>query len=132
MKGFRISKRENIKENINRILYEQIDYILDHCKSKPEDMHVSIHEIRKSIKRIRAVLRLIRDEIGYSSYNRENVFYRDINRGTSELRTLNVLAFTLNGLSSDLSGKIPAKEMEPLIGSIRAKRERLLSRIQIN
>ncbi|MCK4751050.1 MAG: CHAD domain-containing protein, partial [Bacteroidales bacterium] len=80
MNGFSISKRETVKENIDRILLEQVDYILGHCEGEQEDMHKSIHEIRKSIKRIRAVLRLIREEIGYSTYYRENVFYRDISR----------------------------------------------------
>ena len=95
MKGFRISKRENVRDNINRILSEQIDYILEQSEKGEDEIHKSIHEIRKSIKRIRAVLRLIREEIGYSTYHRENVFYRDINRETSDLRTYNVLTLTL-------------------------------------
>jgi len=129
MKNFRISKRETVRDNIMRILLEQVDYILELCENEQEDMHRSIHEIRKSIKRIRAVLRLIREEIGYSSYYRENVFYRDINRTTSDLRTYYVLAQTLEKFSSDLSKKIPAENMEPLIRSMSDKKEKLLSGI---
>lgn len=127
MKGFSISKRGNVKENINRILLGQIDYSLKHCTGDQKDVHKSIHEIRKSIKRIRAVLRLIREEIGYSSYYRENVFYRNINRSTSDFRTYDVLVLTLEMLRSDLSKTIPGETFEPLIESVREQREKMLS-----
>jgi len=129
MKGFCISKRESVKENINRILLEQVDYVLEHCEGAQEDIHKSIHEIRKSIKRIRAVLRLIREEIGYSSYYRENVTYRDIGRSISDLRTCNVLVFMLEDLKIDLSGSIAIEALEPLIDSVRTQREELLDGI---
>ncbi len=125
MKGFSISKRENVKENINRILLGQVDYILGHCSSDRENVHVSIHEIRKSIKRIRAVLRLIREEIGYSTYYRENVFYRDINRRISDLRTSSVLVLTLESFKSEL--RLRRNELDPLIDSLLEQRENILS-----
>jgi CHAD domain-containing protein len=129
MRGFRILKRENTRDNIIRILFEQIDYILEQSEKGEDEFHKSIHEIRKSIKRIRAVLRLIREEVGYSTYHRENVFYRDINRETSDLRTYNVLTLTLEELSSHLSAKIPAEDIEPLSRSIRDERDKLQSRL---
>jgi CHAD domain-containing protein len=129
MKGFSISKRENVKESISRILLGQIDYILKQCESEQQDVHISIHEIRKSIKRIRAVLRLIREEIGYSSYYRENVFYREINRSISDLRTHNVLLHTLESLQSDLSGKIPAEILKPVTDMVREQRQLKLSEV---
>jgi CHAD domain-containing protein len=127
MKGFRISERESVKETINRILYEQIDGILENCENKRDDFHKSIHEIRKSIKRIRAVLRLVREEIGYSSYYRENVFYRDINRSTSYLRTLNVLTLSLENIQTDLADKLEPERIEPLLVDIRQQREKMLA-----
>ena len=129
IKGFSISRRETVKESVNRILLEQIDYILKYCKTDQKDVHRAIHEIRKSIKRIRAVLRLIREEIGYSSYYRENVFYREMNRSVSDIRSYNVLVLSLEKLQSDLSKTIPAETFEPLIVSIRELREKILSRM---
>jgi CHAD domain-containing protein len=129
MKGFSISKREDVKQNISRILLGQIDYILHHCEGNEADIHISIHEIRKSIKRIRAVLRLIREEIGYSTYYRENVFFRDISRKISGLRTHNVLALTLENLKGDLSPAFPQEAIDSLIKTIRSEREEMLARI---
>ncbi len=127
MQGFRISKRESVKENISRILTGQVDYILGHCAGDRENIHISIHEIRKSIKRIRAVLRLIREEIGYSTYYRENVYYRDINRKLSDLRTANVLVFTLEYLKSEI--RLRNNELDPLIRSILGERKTLLGEL---
>ena len=127
MKGFRISERETIKETINRILYEELDKILENCRNQQDDLHISIHEIRKSIKRIRAVLRLVREEIGYSSYYRENVFYRDINRSTSDLRTFNVLILSLEGLQGDLGDRLPPERFAPLAEQMREQRDKMLS-----
>jgi CHAD domain-containing protein len=72
-----------------------------------EEVHKSIHESRKSMKRIRAVLRMIRDEIGYSSYYRENTFYRDLSRKLSDIRNFEVLSDSVKNLGEDLSNTIP-------------------------
>ncbi len=108
MKRFSISNSESITGNIHRIFLEQIDYIKKQAEKDQEDVHKSIHEIRKSIKRIRAVLRMIRDEIGYSSYHRENVFFRNLSRNLSDIRNYEVLSGSIHNLQADLSNTIPA------------------------
>jgi len=107
MRGFSISNTESVSINIYRILLEQFRNILWHSEKGQEEVHTSIHETRKSIKRIRAVLRMIRDEIGYSSYYRENTFYRDLSRELSEIRNFEVLSESINTLQKDLSNTIP-------------------------
>ena len=108
MKGFSISNKESISINIHRILLEQLHYIIMQSEKGQEEVHKSIHETRKSMKRIRAVLRLIRDEMGYSSYYRENTFYRDLSRKLSEIRNFEVLSGSIKNLQEDLSNTIPA------------------------
>ncbi len=88
---------------------EQIHYIIVQSEKDQEEVHKSIHETRKSMKRIRAFLRMIRDEIGYSSYYRENVFYRDLGRKLSEIRNFEVLSGSIQNLREDLSSSIPAE-----------------------
>lgn len=114
MKRFSISNSESITGNIHRIFLEQIDYIKKQAEKDQEDVHKSIHEIRKSIKRIRAVLRMIRDEIGYSSYHRENVFFRNLSRNLSDIRNYEVLSGSIHNLQADLSNTIPASVFNSL------------------
>ena len=108
MKGFSISNTESISINIHRILLDQFHSIIMQSEMSQEEVHKSIHESRKSMKRIRAVLRMIRDEIGYSSYYRENTFYRDLSRKLSEIRNFEVLSGSIKNLQEDLSNTIPA------------------------
>ena len=123
---FELNHKETTPENINRLINRQLESILGHCETRQEDMHTSIHEIRKSCKRIRAILRLIRDEIGYSSYYRENVFYRDLGRKLSDIRSFNVLIETTRILQTDLSNTIPETEIEPLLEEFQLHRDKLL------
>lgn len=80
----------NLQDEIKKLIDNYLTII--ELNSNFNDQHVedSVHNIRKTIKKIRAVLSLIRDEIGYSSYLRENNFYRDIGRQLSEFRDLDV------------------------------------------
>ena len=94
MEDFVLYKEQTIPENISRVIIGQIDLINSHCSEQTE-VHISIHEIRKGFKRIRAVLRLIRDDIGYGTYYRENIFYRDLARSFSGVRDFEVLKSSL-------------------------------------
>lgn len=123
MKGFCISNTESISTNIQRILLEQFDYILMQSEKGQEEVHRSIHETRKSTKRIRAVLRMIRDEIGYSSYYRENTFYRDLSRELSEIRNFRVLSESIKVLQQDLSSTIPREVFESLDEELSKQRD---------
>jgi hypothetical protein len=123
MKGFCITNSESIAENIHRILSEQLDYIEMQSEEEGEQVHKAIHEIRKSMKRIRAVLRLIRDEIGYSDYYRENVFYRDLSRKLSEIRNFEVLSGSIMVMKQDLSETIPATIFDSLLEELDRQQE---------
>jgi len=90
MKDFQLLLDSPLEEGIKKLLVDQISYIRDQIEHYT-DIHVAIHESRRSLKRIRAVLRLIRDEIGYSNYYRENILMRDLGRRISCARDCRVL-----------------------------------------
>jgi CHAD domain-containing protein len=60
----------------------------------------AVHVIRKSLKRTRAVLRLLRDELGESRYHRENFALRDAARPLTPVRDAKVFVDTLAALKS--------------------------------
>jgi CHAD domain-containing protein len=57
-----------------------------------------VHETRKSLKRLRATVRLARDELGDEVYRRENVAFRDAGGWLGGARDSQVLLETLNAL----------------------------------
>lgn len=56
---------------------------LQHCEAENRDE--AIHEARKSLKKIRGALRLVRPALG-ETYREENEYFRDLGRGLSDIR----------------------------------------------
>ena len=64
-------------------------------KASPEER---VHEARKALKRLRALLRLLRDELGEQTYEHESALLRDAGRGLARARDAHVLLSTLEDL----------------------------------
>ena len=62
------------------------------------DHAVAVHETRKALKRLRALLRLIRPAIGDDAFRHENAQLRDIGLSLSGARDRHVLLETVNKL----------------------------------
>jgi CHAD domain-containing protein len=58
----------------------------------------AVHETRKALKRLRALLRLLRHELGDGTFARENVVLRDTGRRLSGARDAEVMVATLDSL----------------------------------
>ena len=90
---------------LSEVMLTEYDRAIEILRAE-EDRFVAVHETRKSLKRIRSLLRLVRDEIGYDVYRNENVVLRDAARLLSEARTAHVMAemapevVTLSGVPS--------------------------------
>jgi CHAD domain-containing protein len=54
-----------------------------------------VHELRKDLKRLRALLRLLRGSVGEASYNRANQILRDMGRPLTPVRDAKILMQTL-------------------------------------
>ena len=59
-----------------------------------------MHQVRKRLKKTRAVLRLVRDSLGKNLYKSENVCFRDIGRSIATIRDAKVRIETLDNLST--------------------------------
>jgi CHAD domain-containing protein len=57
-----------------------------------------VHEARKALKRLRALLRLLEDELGERAYERESAVVRDAGKRLSRARDAEVLLNTLDAL----------------------------------
>ena len=98
--AFRIEAGEPLPDGIRRIVSEQIDTARTaHAGGGPSEED-PVHEARKSCKKIRAILRLVRDHIGSDVYASENRIFRDIGRALSSARDGTVLLETASGASN--------------------------------
>jgi CHAD domain-containing protein len=101
-----LEPEEKFTPGLRRIAHEQIGKALDHLRQPGDDPDEAIHEARKHFKKIRAIMRLVRDELGSSIYKRENVTYRDAGRRLSDMRDSYVKVETLDDLEDEYSDEL--------------------------
>jgi CHAD domain-containing protein len=121
--AYRFKHGETVPENVKRIAREQIGSAIAQLRGQGSvNGDEAIHEVRKSIKKTRALLRLVRPELG-DFYAEENVQLRDTARKLSALRDAGALIGALDNLRK--SGAAPASG--PLAGPF-ARVRRVLTR----
>lgn len=131
MYRFAVDNREELQDGVTRVLNEQYARIAKHT-TVPNNIDVSVHEIRKSLKRIRSILRLVRWDIGEELYQTENTRFRDLGRQLSILRDQHVVISYLaeNFESEEL--QIPEESFIKLINHLNKKKEEELKRVVDN
>ena len=87
---FRIGTSADTAYELLRSLELQLLYISGLFSPPPKDTGEAIHAARQTYKKCRALLRLMRDSLGYASYYRENISLREMQRELSLIRDADV------------------------------------------
>jgi CHAD domain-containing protein len=117
---YRLKESEPLPEAIGRAARGRIDHAIDELLGKTDSTPVeAVHEARKDMKKLRALLRLARGELGDRTFARENACFRDAARELAGARDSDVMLETLAGLPN-----LPAAEVRELRVRIEADRER--------
>jgi CHAD domain len=97
---FGLLPQETLAMGMRRMALGQLDLAIEMLGD--DDPAVSreraVHETRKALKRLRALVRLMRDELGEDAYARETAALRDTGRRLAGARDAEVLVTTLDGL----------------------------------
>lgn len=112
--SYELEANETPAEGIKRIITEQIDKALESLQPPLDDPDEAIHDARKRFKKIRAVVRLVRDEIGSEAYHRENHFFRDLGRRLAPMRDAYVNFDTLNDILEHYAVELKPEAFAPL------------------
>lgn len=118
--AYRLERNESVLRGLKRVVRDEIESasaVLSGRKEISRDR--AIHEARKSIKKIRALLRLAGDEMRGLQMD-ENQRLRDVARRLSHYRD----AFVMVGTFDDLRKKFPAESS----GKLRSVRAALLKK----
>ena len=99
---YRLKRGEPLPDGVARVARGRIDDAIDELSgeagSSPED---AVHNARKDIKKLRALLRLVRGELGKGVYQRESAALREAAAALAGLRDADVMVATLDGLELD-------------------------------
>ncbi|MCP4779714.1 MAG: CHAD domain-containing protein [Hyphomicrobium sp.] len=92
--AYRFKLNESFEEGFRRIAFEQRDRVESQLRS-PNEHAVAVHETRKALKRLRALLRLVRPTLREHVFGEENAHLREIARILSGARDRHVLLETV-------------------------------------
>jgi CHAD domain-containing protein len=103
--------RESLGSGHRRMALGQLDVAIDalegnELEASPEKR---VHEARKALKRLRALLRLLQDELGEQTYARESELLRETGRSLARARDGAVLLSTLDGLVARHPGRLASR-----------------------
>ena len=93
--GFRLKLREPLPDGLKRVFCEQIESALKLCRHPAKQRGVTVHEVRKHLKKLRAAMRLAVGAVGKNQHACEDRCVRKIGRLVSDLRDAQVRLQTL-------------------------------------
>ena len=89
---------ETLAEGLDRVIGEQFAIALAFTTTPPEGQSVAVHETRKALKRLRAILRLVRDTISLDCYHTDNQVLKLVAAELGTVRDTWVMADVLDRL----------------------------------
>jgi CHAD domain-containing protein len=119
-RAYRLKGKEKPKRGIRRIALGRADNALQELDEAGE---AAVHEARKDLKKLRSVLRLIREDIGDRAYRAENRRFRDAGRRLSAARDAEVKLETLASLRERFPDELesePTKSFEAVLNEEHA------------
>jgi CHAD domain-containing protein len=98
-RAYRLKEGEPLPEELARVARGRIDHAIDELRDKTDSTpEEAVHEARKDMKKLRALLRLVRGELGEDTFAGENACFRDAARELSGARDADVMLETLGSL----------------------------------
>ncbi len=110
--AFRLRLHEPLPKGLKRVFCEQIDSALHLCQHPAKQRGVTVHEVRKHLKKLRAAMRLATGAIDKNCDAEEDRCVRNIGRLISDLRDAQVRLQTFIQLR-DESRKNSEQELFP-------------------
>lgn len=108
-RSYRLTVGEQAGAGLRRAAHGRVDAALDRLRTDAQtDAATAIHDARKDLKKLRSLLRLVRDDLGKQRYRRENERYRDAARLLSPAREAEVNLATLDALGERYPDEVPA------------------------
>jgi len=101
-RSYELTRDEGLAAGLTRIVAARAEKALDRLRegsSGEAETADAVHGARKDMKKLRTVLRLLRDELGTELYKKENARFRDAARALSETRDAEVKLETLDALA---------------------------------
>lgn len=120
--AFELNKDEPLPEAMRRLAKAEIASAIAELSGKKHKRRKdAVHETRKSLKKLRAIARLLRPELGNKIYKKENVAFRDMGRALSSVRDADVALATFDKLVAKRGANAKFRNLRGALVRHRAK-----------
>lgn len=131
-RAYRLKAGESPSVGMQRIALGRTGKALERLDGvEGDELAVAIHGARKDLKKLRALLRMLRPELGEKRFKAENRRYRDAGRLLSGSRDAEVKLETLAKLAQGSTG-LPAEALERWVGMLETERDELAAAVRAN
>jgi CHAD domain-containing protein len=94
-RSYRLKRKEALGDGLRRIASGRAEHALEQLRDADGERAAAVHEARKDLKKIRAVLRLSRETLGDELYRAGNSRFREAGQRLSAARDAQVMLDTL-------------------------------------
>lgn len=98
---YRLERSESVARGVRRIADDQATRAISELRDPDLDHAVRVHQVRKRVKKLRALLRLVRPAMGKASFHERNDRLRQLNRELAGARDAQVRIETATALAGD-------------------------------
>ncbi len=119
----RLHADEPLPWAMQRVALGQFDRITHGLTDRNGDRDEAVHTARKAMKRLRGMLRLVRDEVGTPAYRVENTLLRDTARRLAPARDGFVMLRTLDGLRDAYRGVLRKRAFDHTRSYLQARHD---------
>jgi len=98
--AYRFRRKERLPRAVRRVGREELDAAVGQLANGGAQAPEAVHDARKRIKKVRALARLVRDDLG-KQYSADNTLLRDAARQLAGARDAQVLVETFDKLAND-------------------------------
>lgn len=124
-RSFRLKPKESFRKGIRRIARRQLKKCLEELPQHGSISGKAVHGVRKRIKRVRAVLRLVRSDLGDRAYHQENTALRDAAHLLNDVRNATVLVDALDKLQKSSGDQLRPDAVDGLHRLLTARRQEI-------
>ncbi|HTL59173.1 MAG TPA: CHAD domain-containing protein [Candidatus Limnocylindrales bacterium] len=108
----RFKRKESVTKGVQRIAQGRINCALN--EMQPSDKLEAVHRVRMEIKKLRAILRLMRKAADGSFYSRNTNLLREAANSLSHVRDTHVTLKALNDLVAHFKGQLPPRPFKQI------------------
>jgi CHAD domain-containing protein len=121
--SYQFVRNETVGKNIRRLAKERAECAVERFE-QPGDESTAIHSVRKDIKKLRAVLRLVREPLGERTYRNEMGELREIANLLAPVRDAAVKLQTFTNLIGRLKTGLPPATSKEVRKELTAQRRK--------